>query len=168
MLNDATHAAQAAHATHAPHTDPRPVLVVEDSADDFDTVIKAAKLAKVRNHLVRAADADMAQRLLNSAPASTFAFMLLDYDLPGMDGLALLDHVRRDAALADLSVVVFTASINPRDREAFCAAGASAFHVKTVQHADCLHTLESIFAHWLNRAALPNGTVISQCGRQLA
>ena len=162
MLNDAT------HSTRATHTDPRPVLVVEDSADDFDTVIKAAKLANVRNRLVRAADADVAQRLLTSAPASTFAFMLLDYDLPGMDGLALLNQVRRDAALADLSVVVFTASINPRDRDAFCAAGASAFHVKTVQHADCLHTLESIFAHWLNRAALPNGTVISQCGRQLA
>ena len=162
VLNDTT------HTTRTTHTDPRPVLVVEDSADDFDTVVKAAKLANVRNSLVHAEDADVAQRLLTSAPASTFAFMLLDFDLPGMDGLSLLDRVRRDTALADLSVVVFTASINPRDREAFCAAGASAFHVKSVQHADCLHTLESIFTHWLNRPALPNGTALSQCGRQSA
>ena len=152
----------------AMHTDPRPVLVVEDSADDFDTVVKAATLAKVHNRLIRAADADVARRLLASAPASSYAFMLLDYDLPGMDGLALLDHVRRDVALADLSVVVFTASINPRDRVAFCAAGASAFHVKSVQHADCLHTLESIFAHWLNRAALPDNTVASPRTRRPA
>ena len=148
-------------AAHATHTDQRPVLVVEDSADDFDTVVRAAALAKVRNRLVRAADADVARRLLTSAPASSFAFMLLDYDLPGMDGLALLDLVRCDAALADLSVVVFTASINPRDRVAFCAAGASAFHVKSVRHTDCLHTLESIFAHWLNRATLPDNTATS-------
>ena len=150
-----------ADTTHAMHTDPRPVLVIEDSADDFDTVIKAATLAKVNNRLIRAADADVARRLLSSAPASTFAFMLLDYDLPGLDGLALLDHVRRDAALADLPVVVFTASINPRDRDAFRAAGASAFHVKSVQHADCLQTLESIFAHWLNRAALSDDAAAS-------
>ena len=159
MLHDATCAA---------HTDPRPVLVVEDCADDFDTVIKAATLAKVRNRLIRAADADVAQRLLTSAPASTFAFMLLDYHLPGMDGLALLDHVRRDAALAGLSVVVFTTSINPRDRDAFYAAGANAFHVKSVQHADCLHTLELIFARWLNRSALPDDAAAAVRSRRSA
>ena len=145
----------------ATHTDPRPVLVVEDSADDFDTVIKAAALANLPNRLIRAADADVAQRLLTSTPANTFAFMLLDYDLPGLDGLALLHQVRRDFSLADLPVVVFTTSIIPRDRDAFCAAGASAFHVKSVQHADCLRTLESIFALWLNRAALPRETETS-------
>lgn len=150
------------------HTDLRPVLVVEDSDDDFDTVIKAAKLANARNRLIRAANADVAQHLLTSEPAGTFAFMLLDYDLPGIDGLALLEYVRRDAALADLSVVVFTASINPRDREAFCAAGASAFHVKSVQHGNCLHTLESIFAHWLNQATRPLPMAVSQLGRQSA
>ena len=165
MLLDAT---PATHATQATHTDPRPVLVVEDSADDFDTVIQAATLANVHNRLIRAADGDVAQRLLKSAPASTFAFMLLDYDLPGLDGLALLDHLRRDRLLADLPVVVFTTSINPRDRDVFFAAGASAFHVKSVEHAACLHTLESIFAHWLNRAALRDGTATASHARRSA
>ena len=141
--------------------DLRPVLVVEDSADDFDTVVKATTLANVHNLLIRCADADAALSLLARTPASSFAFMLLDYDLPGLDGLALLEHLRRDFSPADLPVVVFTTSINPRDREAFCAAGASAFHVKSVQHADCLQTLRSIFAHWLNPAAPRAGTAIS-------
>ncbi len=138
------------------HTDPRPVLVVEDSDDDFDTVMHAATLANVHNHLIRAADADVAQSLLACTSANAFAFMLLDYNLPGLDGLALLDQVRRDYSPVDLPVVVFTTSVNPRDRDDFLAAGASAFHIKSVQHADCLHTLESIFVHWLNRTASPN------------
>ena len=148
-------------ASYAKHTDPRPVLVVEDSADDFDTVVQAAMLANVPNRLIRAADADVAWRLLECSPANAFAFMLLDFDVPGLDGLALLKHLRRDATLPDPPVVVFTTSINPRDRDAFCAAGASAFHVKSVQHADCLHTLESIFSHWLNPAVLRDGAAIS-------
>jgi len=148
-------------ATPVTHTDPRPVLVVEDSDDDFDTVIHAATRANVHNRLLRAADADVALSLLAHTPVSALAFMLLDYDLPGLDGLALLVHVRHDFSPAELPVVVFTTSVNLRDRDAFCAAGASAFHVKSVQYVDCLLTLESIFAQWLNRTALPDDTAIS-------
>jgi two-component system chemotaxis response regulator CheY len=148
-------------ATPVSYSDTRPVLVVEDSADDFDTVIQAARLAKVPNRLSRAVDADVARSLLASTQARAFAFMLLDYDMPGVDGLALLDQVRRDFSLADLPVVVYTTSINPRDRNAFFAAGASAFHVKSVQHVDCLQTLAAIFAQWLNLPARPDNSAIA-------
>ena len=141
--------------------DQRPVLVVEDCDDDFDTVVDAAAHAGVPNALVRAVDADAARHLLTREPATAFAFMLLDSSLPGSDGLTLLEQIRRDGLGSSLPVVVFTTSINPRDRDAFCAAGASAFHVKSVQHVDCLHTLGSIFAQWLNPAMLRAGTANS-------
>jgi CheY-like chemotaxis protein len=143
-----------------PGGDRRPVLVVEDSDDDFDTVVTAAARAKVRNPLVRAADADAARRLLAADPAASFAFMLLDYNLQGPDGLALLDQARRDGSLAGLPVVVFSTSVNPRDRARFFAAGASAFHVKSVQYTDCLETLESIFGQWLNHVPAPNDAAV--------
>ncbi len=141
--------------------DRRPVLVVEDCDDDFDTVLHAAARAGVRNRLVRAVDADAARRLLACDvlacdAAGGFAFVLLDDSLPGVDGLALRDHVRRDGLLAHLPVVVFTTSINPRDRDLFCAAGASAFHVKCVQYTDSLVTLVAIFERWLKRTAPPD------------
>jgi two-component system, chemotaxis family, chemotaxis protein CheY len=81
--------------------------------------------------------------------------MLLDFNLPGRDGLALLRQVRGETALAALPVVVFTTSVNPRDRDAFYAAGANAYHVKSVRYDLCLQTLEAIFDYWLNRVALP-------------
>ena len=140
----------------APRADLRPVLVVEDSDDDFDTVVVAAARASVRNPLVRAADAEAARRLLLTHAAGSFAFMLLDYDLRGPDGLTFLDQVRRDGSLASLPVVVFSTTVNPRDRALFFAAGASAFHVKSVQYTDCLDTLRSIFGHWLYSAPAPS------------
>ena len=127
----------------------RAVLVVEDSDDDFDTMLEAATRARVGNRLVRVADAEAARSLLASEPVGSFAFMLLDYNLPGLDGLAFLNAVRFDPAFAALPVVIYTTSVNPRDRDAFLRAGANAFHLKSVQHADCLRTLESIFDQWL-------------------
>ncbi|CAN5892393.1 response regulator [soil metagenome] len=135
--------------------DDRPVLVVEDSDDDFDTVVMAARRAGVGNRLVRAADAADALDAITQHPPGAFAFMLLDFNLPGVDGLSLLDELREDNATLQVPVVVLTTSVNPLDREAFRVAGVSAFHVKSVDHTDCLRTIESIFVQWLNGAGSP-------------
>ncbi len=146
-------------------TDPRPVLVVEDCDDDFDTIVVAAARAQVCNRLIRAADAETAWRLLARDQTGAYAFMLLDYNLRCLDGLALLHQLRRDGVLEHLAVVVYTTSVNPSDRDAFCASGASAFHVKSVQYTDCLATLKAIFERWLDRAARPNDAALSSATR---
>lgn len=148
--------------------DLRPVLVVEDSDDDFDTVVVAAARAKVGNRLVRASDAERAWQLLARDPVGSFAFILLDYDLQGPDGLAFLGQVRRNGLWAQLPVVVLTTSVNPRDRDVFCAAGANAFHVKSVQYTDCLCAIESIFGRWLNPSTLTKDAAMPSPARGLA
>ncbi len=143
----------------------RPILVVEDSDDDFDTVLEAARLAQVRNRIMRADTAEAGRALLAGQVANPFAFVLLDCSLPGEGGLAFLQALRSSPTTALLPAVVFTASINPRDRDAFYAAGANAYHVKKVAFADCLAALESIFRYWLSSAVLPDpGALAWGCG----
>lgn len=134
----------------------RPILVVEDSDDDFDTVLEAARLAQVRNRILRADTAESGRAMLAGQVANPFAFVLLDCSLPGEGGLAFLQAMRSSPATALLPAVVFTASINPRDRDAFYAAGANAYHVKKVGFDDCLATLDAIFRYWLCSAVLPD------------
>ena len=136
-------------------TDYRAVLVVEDSEDDFDTVVAAAELAGIGNRLVRAVDADTAAALLLGPDALDFAFMLLDFKMPGRDGLSLLRQVRIDLRIAQLPIIVFTTSSNSCDRDSFYGSGANAFHIKKVQYPECLRTLRAIFDYWLNRVVLP-------------
>ena len=133
----------------------RPILVVEDCDDDFDTVLVAARLAQVRNRIMRADTAEAARALLAEQLADPFAFVLLDCSLPGEGGLAFLQALRASPATALLPAVVFTTSINPRDRDAFYAAGANAYHVKKISFDDCLATLDGIFRYWLSCAVLP-------------
>ena len=141
----------------ATETDRRAVLVVEDSDDDFDTVLASARLAAVANPMVRAVDADAAAALLTGHGAVDFAFMLLDFKLPGRDGLSLLRQVRLDPRVSHLPTIVFTTSSNPGDRASFYASGANAFHIKEVQYLACVQTLQAIFDYWLNRVLLPQG-----------
>lgn len=146
--------------------DRRPILVVEDTDDDYETAVEAARRAQVENPLVHAADAGIAAALLYAAPADTFAFVLLDCNLPGVDGLEFLSELRRHLIHGKLPVVIFTSSVNPCERVAFEAAGASAYHVKELQFDRCLITLQGIFDEWLTPAAsLEAATVVSLPGR---
>jgi CheY-like chemotaxis protein len=146
-------------------TDLPPILVVDDSDDDFDTVSIAARRANISNLLVHARDADEARSLLFAVPGVAFAFMLLDCNLPGEDGLTLLEEVRRDPQHHSLPVIVLTASINPRDRDAFYAAGGNAYHVKLVNFEDGLANLEHVFHYWLTQVVLP-GADTSSTGKR--
>jgi CheY-like chemotaxis protein len=61
--------------------------------------------------------------------------VLLDIDMPGLDGLAVLKKMRQDASLADLPVVAVTAFAMEGDREKGMAAGFTAYVTKPVRAA---------------------------------
>lgn len=143
----------------------QPVLVVEDNPEDFDTVREAAQRDGLRNRLVHAASADQARALLAETAQAPYAFMLLDCSLPGEDGLTLLQELRRDPAHQALPVIVLTASLNPRERNAFYAAGANAYHVKKVGFDDCLATLHGIFRYWLDQVILPDADLVRRLAK---
>ena len=130
-----------------------PVLVVEDSDDDYDTIVEGARRAGVPNPLVHAPDAAVARARLGEPHA--YAFVLLDHNLPGTDGLDLLAELRALPGRATLPVVVFTTSGSARDCAAFYRAGANAYHVKSVRFDECIDTLQAVFGYWLRRVALP-------------
>jgi CheY-like chemotaxis protein len=133
------------------------VLVVEDSDDDWDTALEAARHCGCEHRLLRAADGDAAMALLqgHGAPPRRPAFVLLDLNLPGLDGRELLAQIKSDAVTRQLPVVVFSTSASPRDVAACYAAGANAYHVKPVGFSDHVAQLRSLFDYWLTQAVLP-------------
>jgi CheY-like chemotaxis protein len=104
------------------------VLVVEDSDEDFETVLDAAQRAGISHLIQRATSGDECLRLLRGADR------------------------RRDAQPA----LVLSASANPRDLQFCYAHCVNAYHVKPVEHARHLEVLQQIFAYWLGCVVLPD------------
>lgn len=143
----------------------RRILVVEDSDEDFETVLDAARGRGVVNPIFRATSGDECLQLLREAlqqPKSANAvpaLVLLDLNTPRGDGRDALRDIKEDDQLRAIPLVVLSTSDNPRDL-AFCYAnGANAYHIKPIVHAAHLLVLEKIFAYWLNETVLPKLTI---------
>ena len=136
----------------------RYIAVTEDSDEDFDSVIDAARCADILLPILRARCGGECLQLLRSSHSRNEALpvlLLLDLNLPGDDGRDVLRDLRSDAAFATLPVVVLSASANPRDLQFCYANGANAYHVKPVNYTMHLAVLRGIFDYWLRNAVLP-------------
>lgn len=133
----------------------RLVLVVEDSEEDFQTVLDAARLSGLTHPIVRASSGGECLRLLRGATRGHALLVLLDLNTHGDDGREALREIRGDDSLRTLPLVVLSASANPLDLQFCYAQGVNAYHVKPVDHVLHLQMLQSIFAYWLGSVVLP-------------
>jgi len=134
------------------------VLVVEDSDEDFDTVVEALGITSLRNQLRRASTGDHCLALLRGTDGVTAiqpAFVLLDLNVPGLDGRDALAEIRSDAALALLPIVVLSTSADPRDIAHCYEHGANAYHVKPMRYADHVQLIQRLLEYWLVEVVLP-------------
>jgi CheY-like chemotaxis protein len=136
-----------------------PVVVVEDSDDDWDTILTVAREAGVDKRLQRAVSGEAGLERLRASERDGLApaFVLLDLNLPGIDGRDVLVAIKADPDLRCLPVIVVTTSFNPRDIASCYAAGANAYHVKPLRYTEHTRMLRSVFEYWSRYVALPAG-----------
>lgn len=127
-------------------------LVVEDSDEDFDTVMEAATKSGLHLSVRRAATGGECIDLLKESPAPSV--ILLDLNTPGADGREALAHIKSSEALKKVPVVVLTTSANPRDLTFCYDKGANAYHMKPVRYPEHLDLLTDVFQYWVGRVMI--------------
>jgi len=70
--------------------------------------------------------------------------VLMDIQLPGINGIEALRQVRADPACARIPIVAFTASVTPADRSQIAAAGFNAFLSKPINLKEFLETVKRL------------------------
>ncbi len=134
------------------------LLVVEDSEEDFDTILDAAKLACLTNEIHRVTSGDACLAHLQERDRNSLALpilLLLDLHTPKGDGRDALRGIVCNDRLRAIPLVVLSASANSRDVRFCYEHGANAYHLKPVNHPAHLLILQSIFSYWLTCAVLP-------------
>jgi CheY-like chemotaxis protein len=135
-------------------------ILVEDSDEDADTVQQAVLRCKTPMRLTRVSSGDACLLLLQQQTRGEFpALVLMDLNMPGMDGRETLRLIKSNPSLATIPVVVVSTSANPRDLEYCYRAGANAYHVKPMRYTDHLEAMVAVLDYWLDR-------VVAQPGRR--
>ncbi|HTD15740.1 MAG TPA: ATP-binding protein [Chthoniobacterales bacterium] len=127
-----------------------PILLVEDDPNDVELTLTALEDYHLANDVVVAGDGAEALDYLyrrgafasraNGGPA----VMLLDLNLPKVNGLEVLQQVKADESLRMIPVVVLTSSSEERDMVASYRLGVSAFVVKPVDFRDFVDTIREL------------------------
>jgi CheY-like chemotaxis protein len=130
----------------------RYVLLVEDNANDEALTLLAFKKNNIPNEVIVARDGPEALALLHpgdDAGTTRPALILLDLNLPKVDGLEVLRRIRADARTRHIPVVVLTTSTQEEDIIASYNLGANAYVQKPVKFSDFTEAVKTIGAFWL-------------------
>jgi CheY-like chemotaxis protein len=122
------------------------VLVVDDNRMNLLLVEKALQREGVETAL--ASDGQQALEILRARP-SYFLAVIMDVQMPVMDGLTATRAIRADASLRHLRVIAFTAGVMPEERQAALDAGVDDFLAKPVD----LEQLQRVLAPYMETAA---------------
>ncbi|HVP00276.1 MAG TPA: response regulator [Bryobacteraceae bacterium] len=132
------------------------VLVVDDNRASRDLI--RAILKSVRCDIIEAADGPKGLDLLRQERPD---LVLMDIDMPGMDGLTVVKEIRKDAAFAGLPVVAVTACAMDGDREKAMAAGFTEYLTKPVRAAILRQKVQQLLG--AARGGSDHGTACNGC-----
>ena len=134
------------------------VLLVEDNPGDVALILDGLGHIEPPPEHQAARDGAEALALLRRVAQGTHGPMpdlvLLDLNLPKIDGLEVLREIRKLPGLERLPVVVFTGSENPLDAASVYEAGANCFVTKPAGVDEYRRCLDSIVRFWVRRDRL--------------
>lgn len=117
------------------------ILVVEDNEQNLELVEFLLEEAGLR--VRKARDAEEARAQLAAGRPD---LVLMDMQLPGTDGLTLVEELRRDPVLARLPILALTAHAMRGDRERFIAGGCDGYIAKPINVASFVDEVRAALA----------------------
>ncbi|MBA3461557.1 MAG: response regulator [Deltaproteobacteria bacterium] len=125
------------------------ILLVDDDEVDVMTVKRAFTKANITNQVFVATNGVEALELLrhDKIPPQR-RLVLLDLNMPRMNGIEFLREIRKDPALASLTVVVLTTSNEDRDRVEAFQLNVSGYLLKPVTFSDFADVMATLNKYW--------------------
>ncbi len=135
------------------------ILLIEDSAGDVRLINDALAETDIKPEISNVRNGVAAMQFLHrEAPfedAPRPRIIMLDLNLPGIDGRVMLKKIKSDFAIAVIPVIIFSGSDAPNDILNCYAAGANCYIVKPRDLYSFSETIRSLVDFWLRKVKLP-------------
>jgi two-component system response regulator len=138
------------------------ILIVEDSEDDFEATIRAFKKANLYNPVSWCKSGKEALDFLNQegaykepGKAERPGLVLLDLNMPGIDGRKTLQIIKGNESLKRIPVIILTTSADEKDVEACYQMGANTYVQKPVSFEGLIEAIKRLKEYWFEIALLP-------------
>lgn len=139
----------------------KPLLVIEDSPEDFEVLVRAFNKAEILLPLYRCKDGDDALDFLfkkgryeGDPYAVSPAIILLDLNLPGTDGYNVLNEIKGHKELGMTPVVVLSTSKSESDVKKSYELGANSYIQKPVDMEGYVRMARMIKSYWFECSIL--------------
>lgn len=145
------------------NTDQLPIMVIDDSPEDFQSLRRCFSRLGFTNPLVHCEEGQEALSLLESTGKAkarkardvTPGCILLDLNMPGMDGREVLRFIKTHPRLKQVPVVVLSSSNDPRDITTCYRDGANSYMVKPPNFEGLVKSMEAFRTYWLETVEHP-------------
>ena len=131
------------------------ILLVDDSEADVRLTLEALKEAKLHNKIHVVYDGESALEYLRKPGQRRPDLILLDLNLPGLDGREVLAEIKNDPELSVIPVVVLTISRAEEDIIRTYKLHANCFVTKPVDFSQFIDVVKSIQNFWFTIVKLP-------------
>jgi CheY-like chemotaxis protein len=132
-------------------------LLVEDDSVDVMTVKRALKDLEVAGELIPTGDGEEALAYLKDEGNAKPCVILLDLNMPKMNGTEFLKIVKTDESLKKIPVIVLTTSNSEQDIAKSFELGAAGYMVKSVDYKKFVEIIKTIDLYWTLSKLPPNG-----------
>lgn len=137
---------------------PLSVLLIEDHEADIELTREAFEDARILINMGVGRDGQEAMQLVQAAAAGEREWpdlILLDLNLPKIDGLEVLKFVKSHESLRTIPVVILTSSRSPRDISTAYAQYANSVISKPMDPNEFLRIVQGLKDYWVTIVRLP-------------
>ncbi len=135
----------------------KPILLVEDDSVDVMTVKRALKDLNIKNQLVNTANGEEALEYLKNNGNKKPCIILLDLNMPKMNGIEFLQVVKTDDTLKKIPVIVLTTSSQEQDIVESFKLSVAGYVIKSVDYAEFTEAISTINLYWTLSKLPSNG-----------
>lgn len=126
----------------------KPILLVEDDRVDIMTTQRAFKELKIPNQLPTTGNGEEALEYLKDENTEKPCLVLLDLNMPRMNGIEFLEIIKQDDNLKKIPVIILTTSNEEKDKIESFRLSVAGYMVKPIDYQQFVEVIKTIDIYW--------------------